>query len=184
MATAPMLAAPHSSAALLHWLDLLPQEHRLASRSPIPGSGLEHAGERRSTIHAAPLLDKIPAGEFEPVAADQQPATAAAPGAAARPVMNIACIDISQAVGAADIAGARQARSGSCQGARVASPIGKRWTQANIGNALVGREIARHLRELGANTRGPLPLTKCDRSRLLSALDTALEAALRESVRR
>src|SRR6516164_1712515 len=115
MATAPMLAAPHSSAALLHWLDLLPQEHRLASRSPIPGSGLEYAGERRSTIHAGPVLGKMPAGEFEPVAADQQPATAAAPGAAARPVMNIACIDISQAVGAGDIAGARQARSGSCR---------------------------------------------------------------------
>jgi len=70
------------------------------------------------------------------------------------------------------------------QGARVVSPIGKRWTQANIGNALVGREIARHLRELGANTRGPLPLTKSDRSRFLSALDTALQAALREPVRR
>jgi uncharacterized protein YaiI (UPF0178 family) len=70
------------------------------------------------------------------------------------------------------------------QGARVVSPIGKRWTPANIGNALVGREIARYLRELGANTRGPLPLTKSDRSRFLSALDTALQAALREPVRR
>ena len=56
--------------------------------------------------------------------------------------------------------------------------------QANIGNALVSRGIARRLRELGANTRGPLPITKGDRSRFLSALDTALEAALRESVRR
>jgi hypothetical protein len=56
--------------------------------------------------------------------------------------------------------------------ARVVSPTGKQWTQANIGNALAGREIARHLRELGTNTRGPAALTKKDRSRFLSALDT------------
>ena len=69
------------------------------------------------------------------------------------------------------------------RGARVVSPTGKQWTQANIGNALVGREIARHLRELGTNTRGPAPLTKRDRSRFLSALDTAVQAALREGAR-
>jgi uncharacterized protein YaiI (UPF0178 family) len=67
------------------------------------------------------------------------------------------------------------------KGARVVSPAGKQWTQANIGNALVGREIARHLRELGAHTGGPAPLTKRDRSRFLSALDTGLQAALREA---
>jgi uncharacterized protein len=67
--------------------------------------------------------------------------------------------------------------------ARAVSPTGKHWTQANIGNALAGREIARHLRELGTNTRGPAPLTKRDRSRFLSALDTALQAALRETAR-
>ena len=67
------------------------------------------------------------------------------------------------------------------KGGRVVSPTGKDWTQANIGNALAGREIARHLRELGTNTRGPAPLTKRDRSRFLSALDTALQAALREA---
>lgn len=69
------------------------------------------------------------------------------------------------------------------KGARVVSPTGKRWTQANIGNALVGREIARHLRELGTNTRGPAPLTNRDRSQFLSALDTAVQAALREAAR-
>ena len=67
------------------------------------------------------------------------------------------------------------------RGARVVSPTGKQWTQANIGNALAGREIARHLRELGTNTRGLAPLTKRDRSRFLSALDTAVQAALREA---
>jgi len=69
------------------------------------------------------------------------------------------------------------------KGARVVTPIGKHWTPANIGNALAGREIARHLRELGTNTRGPAPLTKRDRSRFLSALDTALQAALRQAAR-
>jgi uncharacterized protein YaiI (UPF0178 family) len=69
------------------------------------------------------------------------------------------------------------------KGARVVSPTGKHWTQTNIGNALVGREIARHLRELGTNTRGPAPLTKRDRSRFLSALDAALQAALRATAR-
>jgi len=66
------------------------------------------------------------------------------------------------------------------KGARVVSPTGHQWTQANIGNALAGREIAQYLRELGAAARGPAPLTKRDRSRFLSALDTALQAALRE----
>ena len=69
------------------------------------------------------------------------------------------------------------------KGARVVSPTGKQWTQANIGNALAGREIARHLRELGAITRGPAPLSKGDRSRFLGALDTAVQAALREAAR-
>ena len=69
------------------------------------------------------------------------------------------------------------------RGARVVSPTGKQWTQANIGNALAGREIARHLRELGMNTRGLPPFTKKDRSRFLSALDTAVQAALRQRAR-
>ena len=69
------------------------------------------------------------------------------------------------------------------KGARVVSPTGKHWTQANIGNALASREIARHLREVGATTRGPAPLTKKDRSRFLGALDTALQAALRAAAR-
>jgi uncharacterized protein len=69
------------------------------------------------------------------------------------------------------------------RGARVVSPTGKHWTPANIGNALAGREIARHMRELGAITRGPAPLIKKDRSRFLSALDTAVQAALREVTR-
>jgi uncharacterized protein YaiI (UPF0178 family) len=70
------------------------------------------------------------------------------------------------------------------KGARVVSPAGRLWTQANIGNALAGREIARHLRELGTITRGPAPMSKKDRSRFLGALDTAVQAALREAAHR
>jgi uncharacterized protein YaiI (UPF0178 family) len=68
-------------------------------------------------------------------------------------------------------------------GARVVAPNGREWTEANIGSALAGREVARHLRELGMTTRGPAPLTKADRSRFLSTLDTAVQKALRESNR-
>jgi len=64
-------------------------------------------------------------------------------------------------------------------GARAVAPNGKHWTKDNIGNALAGREIARHLREIGGATSGPPPFVKTDRSRFLSALDHAVQAALR-----
>ena len=63
--------------------------------------------------------------------------------------------------------------------ARALSPVGRPWTADNIGNALAGREIGRYLREIGATTGGPAPITKADRSKFLSALDTAVQAALR-----
>ena len=65
------------------------------------------------------------------------------------------------------------------KGARVVPPSGRPFTQANIGNALAGRDLARHLRELGVGGGGPAPLTRNDRSRFLSALDAAVQAALR-----
>ncbi len=65
------------------------------------------------------------------------------------------------------------------KGARVVRPNGRPFTEANIANALAGREVARHLRELGATGKGPPPFAKSDRSRFLSALDTAVQAALR-----
>ena len=66
-------------------------------------------------------------------------------------------------------------------GARAVAPNGREWTEGNIGGALAGRELARHLRELGMKTRGPEALTKADRSRFLSALDTAVQKALRRT---
>jgi hypothetical protein len=65
--------------------------------------------------------------------------------------------------------------------ARALAPSGKLWTSDNIGNALAGREMSRHLRELGMVTGGPAPLSKQDRSRFLSALDVAVQAALRSA---
>jgi uncharacterized protein len=61
--------------------------------------------------------------------------------------------------------------------ARAVSPIGKHWTQDNIGNALAGRAVAQHMREIGMTTGGPAALTRADRSRFLSALDAAVQAA-------
>jgi hypothetical protein len=61
--------------------------------------------------------------------------------------------------------------------AQAISPIGKHWTQDNIGSALAGREVARHMREIGLATRGPASLTSADRSRFLSALDAAVRTA-------
>lgn len=67
-------------------------------------------------------------------------------------------------------------------GAAALSPAGRAWTTDNIGNALAGREVAKHLREIGIATGGPAPLAKSDRSRFLSALDAALTAALKRSL--
>ena len=65
------------------------------------------------------------------------------------------------------------------KGARALSPTGHPWTPDNIGNALAGREMSRHLRELGLAGGGPTPLTKAEKSKFLSALDTAVQALLR-----
>ena len=65
------------------------------------------------------------------------------------------------------------------RGARALASNGRLWTPDNIGNALAGREIGRHLREMGVATGGPAPMTKADRSKFLSALDTVVQGALR-----
>ena len=65
------------------------------------------------------------------------------------------------------------------KGARAVSSNGKRWTQDNIGNALAGRQVSQHMREIGLRTGGPSSLTQADRSRFLSALDTLVRAAQR-----
>ena len=69
------------------------------------------------------------------------------------------------------------------KGARALSPAGKPWTSDNIGSALAGRELSRHLRELGHTGGGPAPFSKADRSRFLGALDAMVQAALRSNAR-
>ncbi len=66
------------------------------------------------------------------------------------------------------------------RGARAISPRGRPWTPDNIGGALAGREIAQARREAGIVTGGPPSLTRDDRSRFLSALNAAVEAARRD----
>jgi uncharacterized protein YaiI (UPF0178 family) len=67
------------------------------------------------------------------------------------------------------------------KGARAVAPNGKHWTTDNIGGALAGREIGRHLREIGVMTGGAAAFAKQDRSRFLVALDTAVTAARRSA---
>jgi uncharacterized protein len=57
------------------------------------------------------------------------------------------------------------------------APNGKIWSHDNIGNALAGREVSRHLRELGMTGGGPATFAKADRSRFLQALDRLVQAA-------
>jgi uncharacterized protein YaiI (UPF0178 family) len=65
------------------------------------------------------------------------------------------------------------------KGARAVASDGHIWTEANIGTALAGREMSRHLRELGLSAGGGRPMTKAARSQFLSALDTIITAAQR-----
>ena len=89
---------------------------------------------------------------------------------------------IAERIGAADVCVTSDIPLASrclARGARALAPNGHVWTADNIGSALAGREIARHLREIGAGSGGPSALTKADRSRFLGALDAAVQAARR-----
>jgi len=65
------------------------------------------------------------------------------------------------------------------QGARALAANGKIWSPDNIGSALAGRAVSSHMREMGMMTGGPPPLSRADRSKFLSALDTMVQASLR-----
>ena len=65
------------------------------------------------------------------------------------------------------------------KGARAVAHNAKVWTEDNIGNALAGRAMGQHMRELGMTTGGGATFGKADRSRFLVALDNAVTAAIR-----
>jgi len=64
-------------------------------------------------------------------------------------------------------------------GARVLSPTGRPFTEANIGDVLATRNLLSELRAGGMETGGPAPFAARDRSRFLQALDHALQAQRR-----
>jgi uncharacterized protein YaiI (UPF0178 family) len=65
------------------------------------------------------------------------------------------------------------------KGSRALSPKGRAFTDNDIGEALALRELTDVLRQGGAITGGPAPMTAKDRSRFLSKLDDAVNAVRR-----
>lgn len=64
-------------------------------------------------------------------------------------------------------------------GAHALRPIGKAFTEDNIGMGLAMRDLSAHLRETGEISGGPASFTKQDRSKFLSAMESAIQAILR-----
>lgn len=65
-------------------------------------------------------------------------------------------------------------------GASVLGPDGRAFTRDSIGGALATRDLKAHIRESGAATGGPRPLSARDRSRFSSELHRMVEAGLRQ----
>jgi uncharacterized protein YaiI (UPF0178 family) len=72
------------------------------------------------------------------------------------------------------------AARGIKKGARVLGTRGIIFTEESIGNALATRDLMTHLREMGLSTPGQSAFEKKDRSRFLQALDSLIQAILRE----
>ena len=64
--------------------------------------------------------------------------------------------------------------------AHVLDPKGHPFTESDIGEALAMRELMNDLRQSGEVHGGPAPMTAKDRSRFLSKLDEAINAARRK----
>ncbi|MDP2697521.1 YaiI/YqxD family protein [Thalassospira sp.] len=71
------------------------------------------------------------------------------------------------------------ASRGLAIGARVIRANGQEFSNANIGNALAGREMAAHMREVTGEQGRNAGFTPKDRSRFLSALEVMVQAVLR-----
>lgn len=66
-------------------------------------------------------------------------------------------------------------------GAQALGHTGKPFTAASIGNALAIWDLMAHLRNTGEISGGGPAFSKQDRSRFLSALETAVQAARRDA---
>lgn len=66
-------------------------------------------------------------------------------------------------------------------GAQGISPVGKPFTDANIGTAVAMRDLQRHLRETGESRGFNASFSPRDRSRFLEAMEHAVQAAKRRS---
>lgn len=89
---------------------------------------------------------------------------------------------IAEAVGPGDIAvTADVPLAARCvaRGAVAIDPKGRVLDDRTIGEAVAVRDLMAGLREAGQTTGGPAPMTAKDRSRFLSALDQAINAARR-----
>lgn len=62
--------------------------------------------------------------------------------------------------------------------AAVMSPVGKAFTEDNIGSAIAGRTLSAHLREMGGVSANP-SFSKQDRSRFLQGLETVIQTIKR-----
>jgi len=71
------------------------------------------------------------------------------------------------------------AARGLAKGANVLDPKGRPFTESDIGSALAMRDLLNGLRQGGAITGGPAPLTPKDRSRFLSKLDELINVVRR-----
>ena len=65
------------------------------------------------------------------------------------------------------------------KGSRVLDPRGRVFTENSIGSALVNREVAGFMRDLGELGGGPPPFKQRDRSNFLQRLDALIQASLK-----
>lgn len=65
------------------------------------------------------------------------------------------------------------------KGAQVLGTTGLPFTEENVGDALATRNLLAELREHGAQTSGPAPFQKRDRSRFLQELEQMIQRARR-----
>lgn len=142
--------------------DACPVKSEIARVAARHGAAVTFVARSRMTLPSGPALELVvvPPGHLD--AADDWIAERAGPGDV------VVTSDL-------PLAGRCLAR-----GARVVAPNGRVFTEDAIGDALAGRELMAHLREIGTATGGPRPFAARDRSRFLHAFDEALRRAARE----